>query len=89
MVLEMIGFAGEQELLLEFWTSQARQGLPDRPVCIERSDRLARGLIGRLCVGFGFGLFRWISVDVSCLWLLDGYYAYVILLFSNNESSWR
>ena len=49
----------------------------------------ARGLTGRLCVGFGFGLFVWISVIVSWLWLLDGYYTYVILLFATNESSWR
>ncbi len=40
-----------------------------------RSDRrvshgqtgAARGLIGRLCVGSGFGLFVWISVIVSLL----------------------
>ena len=28
-------------------------------------------------------------MDNSCLWLLDEYYAYVILLCANNESSWR
>ncbi len=35
--------------------------------------------------------FRVVSLDtmiVSWLWLLDGYYTYVILLFANNESSW-
>ncbi len=46
---------------------------PDRPGCvcrvrpavIERSDRPARGLTGRRCVSFGFGLFVCISVIVS------------------------
>ncbi len=77
----MIGFADDLQVLL-------LSGLV-RPALCERSDRPAHGLTGRLCVGFGFGLFVWISVDVSCLWLLDGYYVYVILLFVNNESSWR
>ena len=70
---------------------------PVRPGLCCRSDRrvmrgqtgAARGLTGRRCVGFGFGLFIWMSMIVSYLWLLDGYYAYVILLFATNESSWR
>ncbi len=78
-----------------------KQGLldlgPVRPGMCCRSDRLvlcgqtgaAHGLTGRRCVGFGFELFIWISVIVLYLWLLDGYYAYVILLFATNESSWR
>ncbi len=52
--------------------------------CAAGQTGATRGLTGRLCVGFGFGLFVWISVIVSCLWLLDGYYAYVILLFAIN-----
>lgn len=71
------------------WSDQTGQVLPVRPTCIERSDRPAHSLTGQLCVGFGFGLFLWISVINMCLWLLDRYYAYVILLFANNESSWR
>ena len=63
---------------------------PVKPGMCCRSDRrVSRGLTGRLCVGFGFGLFIWMSVIISWLWILDGYYTYVILLFATNESSWR
>ena len=60
---------------------------PVRPGGGCRLDRLACGLTGRRYVGFGFGLFVWISEFISWLWLLDGYYTYVILLFAANESS--
>ncbi len=68
---------------------------PVRPGLCCRSDRrvmrgqtgVARGLTGQHCVGFGFGLFIWISEFISWLLLLDGYYTYVILLFATNESS--
>ncbi len=78
VVLEMIGFTGESTgYCCDFmWTGQTGLVLPVRP-------RVAPVF----CVGFGFGLFVWISVIVSYLWLLDRYYAYVILLFANNESS--
>ncbi len=57
--------------------------------CCRSNQRYASGQTDQRCVGFGFGLFVWISVIVSCLWLLDGYYTYVILLFATNELSWR
>jgi hypothetical protein len=38
---------------------------PVGPAVCARSDRPARGLTGRLYVGFGFGLFIWISVIIS------------------------
>ncbi len=82
-------FTGDlQELLSVIWSNQTGLCVPVRPALIERSDRPAHGLTGRLHVSFDFGLFVWISVIVSCLWLLDGYYTYIILLFVNNESSW-
>ena len=62
---------------------------PVRPMLCARSDWSARGLTDQLCIGFGFRLFIWILVDNSCLWLLDDFYAYVILLYANVESSWR
>ena len=62
---EMIGFTGESQVLLFHVTGQTGQCVPVRPAVIERSDRPGRGLTGRRCVSFGFGLFVWISVIIS------------------------
>ena len=88
MVLEIIDFQVMNKVCCIVGIGQTGRWLPVRPTLCERSDWLALGMTGRRCVGFGFGLFLWISVIVSWLWLLDGYYTYVILLFANNESSW-
>ncbi len=89
VVWRWLEFTGVWQGLMFIGTGQTEQVLPVRPELCERSDWPARGLTGRFCVGFGFRLFIWISVIVSYLWLLDGYYVYVILLFATNESSWR
>ncbi len=88
MILEIIDFQVMNRVCYFVRTGQTGRWLLVRPACVERSDQLARSLTGRRRVGFGFRLFLWISVIVLWLWLLDGYYTYVILLFANNESSW-
>ena len=64
MVLEIINFQvmiGFTVILCDRsdWAEVASQTM----LCV-RSDWPARGLTGRRCVGFGFGLFLWISVIV-------------------------
>ncbi len=73
MVLEMIGFTGESQVYHFMWTGQTGPVRSVRPACNAWSDwrvmrgqtGAARGLTGRRCVGFGFGLFVWISVIIS------------------------
>jgi hypothetical protein len=67
VVLEIIEFAGDEQVLLDVWSSQTWQVLPVRLKLCMRLNRPASGLTDRLCVGFGFGLFHWISVDYMCL----------------------
>jgi hypothetical protein len=88
VVLEISDFQVMNRVYYFIGTGQTGRWLLVKPACVERSGRPARGLTDRRCVGFSFGLFLWISVIVSWLWFLDGYYTYVTLLFANNETSW-
>ena len=89
MVLEMIGFTGESQVLLFYVTGQTGQVLPVRPAVYARSGRRSpRSDRPTLC-RFRFQVVLLDIRDSFMFMALDRYYTYVILLFATNESSWR